>query len=59
MGAQLDGYCSDCTRTFATGEPGEAAREVYELVLDAQQAALEAVAAGEERGGRRRASRAR
>ena len=23
MGAQLDGYCSDGTRTFATGEPGE------------------------------------
>ena len=22
MGAELDGYCSDCTRTFATGEPG-------------------------------------
>ena len=33
MGAMLDGYCSDCTRTFATGEPGEAGREVYELVL--------------------------
>ena len=26
MGALLDGYCSDCTRTFATGEPGEEAR---------------------------------
>ena len=23
MGAKLDGYCSDGTRTFATGEPGE------------------------------------
>jgi Xaa-Pro aminopeptidase len=46
MGARLDGYCSDGTRTFATGEPGERAREVYETVLDAQAAALEAVAAG-------------
>jgi Xaa-Pro aminopeptidase len=46
MGAKLDGYCSDGTRTFATGEPGERAREVYEVVRDAQQAALEAVAAG-------------
>lgn len=46
MGAKLDGYCSDGTRTFAVGEPGEAAREVYELVLAAQLAALEAVAAG-------------
>jgi Xaa-Pro aminopeptidase len=43
MGSQLDGYCSDCTRTFATGEPGDDARAVYELVLSAQQAALEAI----------------
>ncbi|MGD9736755.1 MAG: M24 family metallopeptidase [Solirubrobacterales bacterium] len=46
MGAKLDGYCSDGTRTFATGEPGERAREVYETVLRAQLAALEAIAAG-------------
>ncbi|MEK6276902.1 MAG: aminopeptidase P family protein [Actinomycetota bacterium] len=47
MGAQLDGYCSDCTRTFATGaEIGELAEAVYALVHDAQAAALEAVAAG-------------
>ena len=46
MGAQLDGYCSDGTRTFAVGEPGERAREVYEVVRAAQAAALEAVVAG-------------
>ena len=46
MGAKLDGYCSDGTRTFATGEPGERAREVYELVRQAQGAALAAVAPG-------------
>jgi Xaa-Pro aminopeptidase len=46
MGAKLDGYCSDGTRTFATGEPGEPAREVYELVREAQEAALDAVRAG-------------
>jgi Xaa-Pro aminopeptidase len=45
-GAQLDGYCSDCTRTYAVGEPGERAREVYELVRVAQQAGLDAVRAG-------------
>jgi Xaa-Pro aminopeptidase len=45
-GAQLDGYCSDCTRTFAVGEPGARAREVYELVLRAQQAGLDAVQPG-------------
>ncbi|HVD37679.1 MAG TPA: aminopeptidase P family protein [Solirubrobacterales bacterium] len=46
MGAQLDGYCSDGTRTFATGEPGEEARAVYEVVRQAQEAALEAIHAG-------------
>jgi Xaa-Pro aminopeptidase len=46
MGAKLDGYCSDGTRTFAAGEPGEGAREVYETVRAAQAAALEAVRAG-------------
>jgi Xaa-Pro aminopeptidase len=46
MGALLDGYCSDCTRTFATGDPGDEAREVYELVQRAQVAALEAVRPG-------------
>ena len=46
MGAKLDGYCSDGTRTFATGEPGEEARRVYETVRGAQAAALEAVLAG-------------
>jgi Xaa-Pro aminopeptidase len=45
-GAQLDGYCSDCTRTYATGTPNGEAVEVYELVLRAQEAALGAVRAG-------------
>jgi Xaa-Pro aminopeptidase len=44
-GAYLDGYCSDCTRTYATGSLSEEANEVYELVLHAQQAALDAVRA--------------
>ncbi len=46
MGAKVDGYCSDCTRTFAVGEPSDAAREVYELVRAAQAAGLEAARAG-------------
>jgi Xaa-Pro aminopeptidase len=46
MGAQLDGYCSDGTRTFATGEPGDEAREVYDLVLAAQLAGLAALRPG-------------
>jgi Xaa-Pro aminopeptidase len=45
-GAFKDGYASDCTRTFATGEPDPRDRGVYELVLRAQLAALEAVRPG-------------
>ncbi len=45
-GAQLDGYCSDCTRTYAVAEPSPEARQVYELVLEAQLAGLHAVRAG-------------
>ncbi len=46
-GAVLDGYCSDCTRTYATGWGiSDQAREVYALVLEAQLAGLEAVKAG-------------
>jgi Xaa-Pro aminopeptidase len=44
-GAELDGYCSDCTRTVAAGEPGGEAREIYGLVLEAQQAGVDAVRA--------------
>ena len=45
-GARLDGYCSDCTRTFATGELDGEAAQVYELVREAQQRSSEAVRAG-------------
>jgi Xaa-Pro aminopeptidase len=46
-GALHEGYCSDCTRTYATGERISAqAREVYELVRSAQALALAAVTAG-------------
>jgi Xaa-Pro aminopeptidase len=46
-GAQLDGYCSDCTRTYATGAGvSERARGIYELVLAAQLAGVAAVTAG-------------
>ena len=45
-GAIVDGYCSDCTRTLATGTPGDDALEVYELVLRAQAESLAAAKAG-------------
>ena len=46
-GARVDGYCSDCTRTFATGEVDGELRDGYELVRRAQAKALAAVAPGE------------
>jgi Xaa-Pro aminopeptidase len=46
LGCVVDGYCSDCTRTFATGELDDEASEVYELVRSAQAAARAAVRAG-------------
>jgi Xaa-Pro aminopeptidase len=45
-GAVVDGYCSDCTRTFATGPLDGRLRAAYDVCLDAQLAALEAVRAG-------------
>jgi Xaa-Pro aminopeptidase len=45
-GCVVDGYCSDCTRTFAVGEVSERLREIYALCLEAQLAGLAAVAPG-------------
>ncbi|HYH61891.1 MAG TPA: aminopeptidase P family protein, partial [Solirubrobacterales bacterium] len=46
MGARLDGYCSDGTRTWATGGVSSEARDVYELVHRAQEASLAEIRAG-------------
>jgi Xaa-Pro aminopeptidase len=46
VGAIVDGYCSDCTRTIATGSLGDDVLEVYELVRRAQEEALAATVAG-------------
>jgi Xaa-Pro aminopeptidase len=46
IGARVDGYCSDCTRTWATGGLPDDLEEIYDLVLRAQQAALDAVEPG-------------
>jgi Xaa-Pro aminopeptidase len=44
--ARFGGYCSDCTRTFATGDlPAELARS-YEICLRGQEAGVGAVRAG-------------
>jgi len=46
-GAEVDGYCADITRTFPVGETfSPPQRDVYQVVLDAQLAAIEAVRPG-------------
>jgi len=45
-GCVLDGYCSDCTRTFAVGDVSERLQELHALCLEAQLAGLAAVAPG-------------
>ena len=45
-GAQVDGYCADCTRTFATGPLPQELRDAYVATLDGQLAGLEAARAG-------------
>lgn len=48
LGVIYQGYCSDCTRTFATGPLSDHHREIYDLVLAAQEQSLAAVQAGAE-----------
>lgn len=45
-GCIVDGYCSDCTRTFATGSLSDDLHRAYEVCLDAQLEGLEAVRPG-------------
>ncbi len=46
FGAVVDGYHSDMTRTVCIGEPSDKMREVYDIVLEAQNRGLNAVKAG-------------
>jgi Xaa-Pro aminopeptidase len=46
FGSTVGGYRSDMTRTVVFGKPSARAREVYEVVLRAQLAGVEAVRAG-------------
>ncbi len=47
FGACVHGYRSDITRTFSVGTPSDEARSIYELVLRANRAGIEAAKAGE------------
>lgn len=46
MGAKIDGYCGDLTRTIWTGHADEQLGTMYRLVAEAQRAAISAVRAG-------------
>lgn len=45
-GCRVEGYASDCTRTFATGDVPDELGRMYEACLDAQLAGLEAMGPG-------------
>ncbi len=45
-GTMPSGYCSDCTRTYAVGEPDPQAVDQYTVLHDAQQHAVDAVRPG-------------
>ncbi|MCW2974049.1 MAG: peptidase, partial [Thermoleophilia bacterium] len=46
IGCVVEGYCSDCTRTFAVGDPSDELRRIYAVTLEAQLAAVAAVKPG-------------
>src|SRR5579871_5016841 len=41
MGAKVDGYCSDMTRTVFFGTPSQEAKKIYTTVLTSQQMAID------------------
>ena len=45
-GAVVDGYASDCTRTFVTGDVANELQRAYDVCRAGQQAGLDAVASG-------------
>ena len=46
MGAKVDGYCSDITRTICVGEADEMFRRIYDIVLGSQLTAINTVKPG-------------
>jgi len=45
-GALVDGYCADCTRTFATGALPDRLKDAYAVCLEGQEAGLQSVRTG-------------
>ncbi|MDH3707521.1 MAG: Xaa-Pro peptidase family protein, partial [Acidimicrobiia bacterium] len=48
VGAVVEGYRSDMTRTFSVGDPSDEASELLDVVTEAQAAAVDVVMAGAE-----------
>ena len=46
IGARVDGYCSDMTRTVVLGRATDEMKHIYQTVLDAQEKAIAAVRGG-------------
>ncbi|EGA90121.1 putative peptidase yqhT [Planococcus donghaensis MPA1U2] len=46
FGALYNGYISDITRTVAVGEPSEQMKEIYDIVLKAQELGVEKIGPG-------------
>ncbi|MAE11132.1 MAG: aminopeptidase [Dehalococcoidales bacterium] len=46
MGATIDGYCSDFSRTLCPGKPNDTFKKVYDTVLGAQLAAIALIKEG-------------
>jgi len=46
FGAEANGYYSDMTRTFCVGRPSARQRDIHELVLRAQSAAIQSISSG-------------
>ncbi|MBA3843616.1 MAG: aminopeptidase P family protein [Actinobacteria bacterium] len=45
-GVRIDGYYSDCTRAYSTGDLPDRLREAYDVCLEAQQRACDNIKAG-------------
>lgn len=46
FGVTKDGYCSDITRTFIIGEASEKQKEIYDIVLQSNNAGINAIKSG-------------
>ena len=46
MGARIDGYCSDLSRTLFLGKADKTLQEIYNIVFKAQTAAIEGIESG-------------